>query len=361
MAVTYNATFINAVGQPFNAVLFLTPVTITIRYTAADGVQTDLYVLAEEVTRLEQRTLDQVLYFSTTTGMTGQLILRDSTLQQQVLHTYRSYAFTGRPVHRIFNSARSKFLLLTGVVLLFLGSLYFLLVPWIAERIAMNFSKEFEIELGEAIYKSSVKGMEIDSMQTKLLNEFYKELNYETGYPINITVVKSPIVNAFALPGGHLVVYDAILEGMKTPEQLAALLGHEATHVANRHSLRNTFRSLGRKIFLSILVGNDSGILSYVANNADDLKGLEFSRELETEADDNGMRLMNISGLNTQGMTELMEMLQQSSGGEEPSSFRSTHPIFEERIQHIESERKKYTDARPASAKLRSIFHAIYE
>lgn len=361
MATTYKATFINAVGQPFNAVLFLSSVTITIRYTSADGVQTDLYVLADEVTRLEQGPLDHILYFSTATGMKGQLILRDRTLQQQVLHTYRSYPFTGRPVHRLFNSARSKFLLLTAMVLLFLASLYFFLVPWIAEKIAMNFSKEYEMKLGDAFYEASIKGMEVDTMQTRLINEFYTVLNYQTGYPIKITVVKSPIVNAFAQPGGHIVVYDAILEGLKTPEQLAALLGHEASHIAARHTLRNIFRSIGRKLFISMVVGNDAGIFSYVADNADDLKSLEFSRALEMEADDNGLRLMYEAGLNTQGMTALMEMLRSESGGEEPSSFMSTHPIFKDRIEHIEVERKKYTDSKPTPAKLRSIFHALFE
>lgn len=361
MATTYNATFINAVGQPFNAVLYLSTVTITIRYTAADGVQTDLYVLADEVTRLDQGPLDHVLYFSTATGMMGQLILRDNTLQKQVLHTYRSYPFTGRPAHRLFNSARSKFLLLTGVVLLFLASLYFFLVPWIAEKIAMNFSKEYEMQLGETIYSASINGMEIDTMQTRLLNDFYRELNYQVNYPIKITVVKSSVVNAFAIPGGHIVVHNAILDGMKTPEQLAALLGHESSHVAKRHSLRNIFRTLGRKIFISMVIGNDAGIVTYMAENADDMKGLAFSRDLETEADEDGLRLMNEAGLNTQGMTDLMEMLRTESGNAEPSSFMSTHPIFKERIAHIEQERKKYNSAKPTSSKLRSIFHAIFE
>src|SRR5574343_115137 len=361
MATTYHATYVNAAGQQFASVLFLSPVTITIRYTAAEAGQTDLYVLAQEVLRMETRGADMVLYFATSAGAQGQLILRDQVLQQQVLHTYRSYPFAGKPVHRMFNSATSKFLLLAGIVLLFLGSLYFFLVPWIAEKIALNFSKEYEIQLGTSLYEGSIKGQEVDTMQTRLLNDFYKELNYETGYPITITVVKSDIVNAYALPGVHIVVFDAILEGMKTPEQLAALLGHEASHVAKRHSLRNIFRSMGRKLFISMVIGNDAGVLSYIADNADELKGLAFSRSLETEADDNGLRLMDGAGLQTEGMTQLMELLRSEAGEAEPSSFMSTHPIFKERIEHIQEERKKYNAGQPASPKLKAIFHSIYE
>src|SRR5205823_5662759 len=134
------------------------------------------------------------------------------------------------------------------------------------------------------------------------LNQFYKQLHYDVHYPVQITVVHSDEMNAFAIPGGHIVVYDAILETMKTPEELAALLAHEASHVALRHSLRNIFRSQARKMFLSLLMGNQASIVSVVVNNADELKGLEYSRSLETEADNNGIQLMANSNINVQGM-----------------------------------------------------------
>src|SRR5688572_2756525 len=122
--------------------------------------------------------------------------------------------------------------------------------------------------MGDQMYKSMITQYKVDDRKTAILNEFYKELKYDVGYPITITVVESNEMNAFAMPGGHIVVYSTILEEMKTPEELAALLGHESSHIALRHSLRNIFRDLSRKMFLALLFGNDSGITAVVVDNA---------------------------------------------------------------------------------------------
>jgi predicted Zn-dependent protease len=242
----------------------------------------------------------------------------------------------------------------------------------------MKFSKEREIALGEQMYQSLISGAKIDEHKTRAINDFYKALHYDIGYPVQITVVESNDVNAFAVPGGHIVVYDAILEGMKTPEELAALLGHEGSHVALRHSLRNIFRSMARKMFLLVVIGGDAGIAGYLADRADDLKGLEYSRALETEADDNGIILMRKSGLNPSGMMRLMELLQKESAGREPSALLSTHPVFESRIKNIRRNLEAGDDSRSrvarsengpgrsgdevsASPEIRRLFHEIYE
>jgi predicted Zn-dependent protease len=226
---------------------------------------------------------------------------------------------------------------------------------------ANRFSKEAEINLGEQMYQSVKLQYRIDNQKTAILNEFYKQLHYDVGYPVSITVVESKEMNAFAIPGGHIVVYDAILDQMKTPEELAALLGHEASHIALRHSLRNVFRSMARQMFIAIIAGDQSGIVSVVVNNADALKGLQYSRSLETEADDNGLQLMEKSNINPQGMRRLMQMLQKESGAGEPSAFLSTHPVFKDRIQHIETRLKQLPAITTANDSLKTIFHSIYE
>ena len=114
-------------------------------------------------------------------------------------------------------------------------------------------------------------------------------------------------------------------------------------------------------MFLLLLVGNDSGIISYLANNADALKGLEYSRALETEADDNGMRLMANSGLNTQGMMQLMELLQKETVGKEPAAFMSTHPVFKDRIENIQKQLLKYPAESENNPAIRKLFHDLYE
>ena len=224
----------------------------------------------------------------------------------------------------------------------------------------MNFPKETEIDLGNQMYESIKASYTIDERTTVALNEFYKELNYEVGYPVKITVVKSKDKNAFAIPGGNIVVFDSLLMAIKTPEQLAALLGHEASHIAYRHSLRQLFRSLASNMFLMMLVGNDSGIVTFLAENTDALNGLGYSRSLETDADNRGMELMTTRGLDPGGMLGLMRILQGSEGDEEPNSFLSTHPVFSARIKNIEEKINQQKTGNKSDQRLNAIFEQLF-
>ena len=361
MDTTYKATYINASGRHYTATVFISSVTLTLRYKDENNEEKDIYWLAEKIQSMEQGATDTRLHYLNMQGKTEQLVIRDLELLAEVKKRFRGYKFIGGIYHHTIGKTRNKILLLLGIVVAIIVATYFWFMPWLGERVAMNFSKEYEIDLGESMYKSTISAYKVDSAKTRVLNEFYKELHFTVDYPISITVVEAKDVNAFAIPGGHIIVHDAILEGMKTPEELAALLAHEASHIAKRHSLRSLFRSLARQMFISLLFGNDSGILSYIANNADALKGLEYSRSLESDADNNGMRMMAGSGLNTDGMMRLMEMLQKEAVGKEPSAFMSTHPVFKDRIENIRKEMSKYPAASRDNPKLKKLFHDLYE
>lgn len=362
MEHTYKANFISSSGRPYPATIFLSSVTITIRYHDENGLEKDIYWLAEKIHSIQESAADTRLNYTNPDGKPEQLVIRDHQLVSQIKRKFRGHKFIGGVYHHTFGKTRNKILLLVAIFIGILAGIYFWFMPWLGERVAMNFSKSYEIQLGDGMYNATISAYKVDSAKTRVINEFYKELHYPVDYPVSVTVVSSTEVNAFAIPGGHIVVHDAILEGMKTPEELAALLGHEASHIAKRHSLRSLFRSLARQMMIMLIVGNDSGILSYLANNADALKGLQYSRALETEADNNGMRMMAENHIDVGGMDRLMQMLQKESVGEEPSAFMSTHPVFKDRIENIHLEMKKYAGTSlPASEKLRSLFHQLYE
>ncbi len=361
MHTTYKATYINASGLQYPTTVFISSVTLTLRYKDENNEEKDVYWLAEKIQSMEEGPADTRLHYLNMLGKTEQLVIRDMELLAEVKKKFRGYKFIGGIYHHTIGKTRNKILLLFGIVFAIIVATYFWFVPWLGERVAMNFSREYEIELGESMYRSTLNAYKVDSAKTQVMNEFYKELHFQVDYPIYITVVEATEVNAFAIPGGHIIVHDAILEGMKTPEELAALLGHEASHIAKRHSLRSLFRSLARQMFISLLFGNDSGILSYIANNADALKGLQYSRSLESDADNNGIRMMANSGLNTEGMMRLMEMLQKETIGEEPSAFMSTHPVFKDRIENIRKEIVKYPASSQDNPKLKKLFHDLYE
>lgn len=361
MSASYQANYHSADGQQFTATVFLSSVTITIRYMDSQNQQHDINWLEKELAGFEERPGGTELLHHTGQGQVDRLIITDPALVQAIKKHMSHNRFIGKPHQRLMGKAGIKILMALGILVAIILLAWFWFVPWLGERVAMNFSKDYEISMGNRMYEALSSTFKVDERKTQMVNQFYKQLQYGVEYPIEITVVESGVVNAFAIPGGHIVVYDAILEKMKTPEELAALLGHEASHVALRHSLRNLFRSLARKMFLALVFGNDAGILNVMVNNADELKGLEYSRGLETEADDNGLQLMAKSGIDPEGMVRLMELLQKESGGNEPSSLLSTHPVIVDRIKNIRKQMPLLQPQQRDNTELKQTFHAIYE
>jgi Zn-dependent protease with chaperone function len=361
MSTTYSGTYHNAAGRYYQAVIFLSAVTITIRYRNEENEEKDIYWLTKDLIALNEQALGYELQYRNNKGETERLGIRDEQFVQALKKTLTHHRLFGTAHSRVMGNIWIKLMVIALIVVGILVGLYLWFIPWLGDRMAQGFDKEQEINMGEQMYQAVLHQSKVDTHNTAVINDFYKQLHYDVGYPVSITVVESNEMNAFAIPGGHIVVYDAILERMKTPEELAALLGHEASHIALRHSLRNIFRDLSQKMFLSLIIGNESGIASVVVGNANALKQLQYSRSLETEADNNGLQLMAKNNINVQGMVRLMKLLQQESGDGEPSAFLSTHPVFKDRIQNIEKQIQQLPSGATSSDSLKKLFHSIYE
>ncbi len=243
-----------------------------------------------------------------------------------------------------FNTfAQPKLMLILSIVfiILFFSYLFFAkVVPYMAVKFV---TVKQETKLGNQYYSSFVRNVDIDSSRTAKLQEFADNLRLSSKYRIRVTVVNDTIVNAFAFPGGHIVIYSGIIKKLNRPEELVALLSHEATHVVKRHSLKSISSQLGVSVLLSIITTNTGGLSKTVLNNVDMLRVLSYSRELETEADEEGMKLMVKNDINPNGMRWLMEDLKKASTDIPFGiSFLSTHPMNEQRINKAIEFCKKY-------------------
>ncbi|MCW3106340.1 MAG: exported zinc metalloprotease YfgC precursor, partial [Segetibacter sp.] len=208
---------------------------------------------------------------------------------------------------------------------------------------------EQEIKIGDKLKDLTLKeapvfGKNVDVKGSRILQQFADQLQLSSTYPIRVTVVNSDIVNAYALPGGNIVVYKGILERIKTPEELVALLAHESTHINERHTLRSLLRSAANAIIISIVFGDASGISGAIAGHAETLNGLRYSRSLEAEADEKGMNLMLQNKINVNGMRQLMQMLQQEDKLPGSLAFLSTHPLTKERVAATEKYLSKHPE-----------------
>ncbi|MFN3604846.1 MAG: M48 family metallopeptidase [Leptonema sp. (in: bacteria)] len=152
-----------------------------------------------------------------------------------------------------------------------------------------------------------------------------------------IVVFKSEMVNAFALPGGKIGVYTALLNVATTQDQLAAVLGHEVGHVIKKHGkqrIQSQIIAAGGMKALEGLVGSNSVVLSAFGIGAQYGVILPFSRSQESEADIIGLDLMAKAGFNPNGAIELWENMKQANSKKIPEIL-STHPAHDTRIKDL--------------------------
>ena len=212
---------------------------------------------------------------------------------------------------------------------------YLLLVPWLSEKLAAKVAPSTEQSLGDAVYDAMGLSAQEDKRSTLLLNDFFSAMDISTPYSIRISVVNSEVVNAFALPGGRIVVYTALLRQVNSYPELAALLSHEFTHVNNKHSTKSIFRRLGSKVFLGLLFGRFGSVTSVLVNHADDLKSLKYSRRLEKEADMGGLELLLARGIDPNGFVDLFTHLNAAAPASALPEFLASHPDIDNRITYI--------------------------
>jgi predicted Zn-dependent protease len=239
---------------------------------------------------------------------------------------------------RVMRRSRGSAFLKVMLVIVGLGILFYVYgLPLIAGKMANRFPIRYEMQLGDRLFQSMKTGFNIDTARTAYVNEFFRQLQFPSKYEIRITVVKENILNAFAMPGGHIVIYDKLLNGMRSYEELAALLSHEFTHVENRHTLRSLFRQFSSKIFLALLIGNTDGVSAVLVNNADQLKELSYSRSLETESDENGARLLANRNISCNGFVDLFNLFKKEVNGNIVPELVASHPNLDKRIENISS------------------------
>ncbi len=186
---------------------------------------------------------------------------------------------------------------------------FFYGAPLLAEGFARSVPKEYESYIGENFRETYLQYLTVDSTKSVQIQKFYNNLRYESEYDVSVVVVESDVVNAFALPGGFIVVYSGILEVISNEEELAGLLAHEVSHINGRHSLRLISRELATYLLLASLTGDVGGFSSVLIENSNMVSSLSFSREFEKEADLEGFDLMVESSLNPEGMVGLFEKL----------------------------------------------------
>ena len=266
-----------------------------------------------------------------------------------VIHAFRNAApdHLGAPLERAAEHVRQVRLrrrtvwsVIGGIVLVTALGLWFgsdLLVELAVDRIPV----EWEQKLGESAYKDFLAHQEVvkEGIARSAVEEITHRLVEQipnNPYKFEVTVVKSDVVNAFALPGGYIVVFTGLMKKAESGEEVAGVMGHELNHVLQRHGLERIVKQLGLVAVVSIVLGNHQGLGGMMKQLGVELLTLKFGREQETEADMTGLQLLHRAKIDPSGMIRFFEELSEKDEGR--TEWLSTHPMSSARAERLKAE-----------------------
>jgi len=210
----------------------------------------------------------------------------------------------------------------------------------------MLISEAEEIELGKKVASSVTRehGLYDDARLAAYVGDLGRKLGKLSHRPqldYSIEILDSPVVNAFAAPGGHLFFTRGILATLNSEAELAGVIGHEIGHVTARHSAQQLSRAQAAQIGLIIPQVLGLPVLSGLAEVGMGLFFMKYSRDNEREADSLAVEYATRAGYDASQMAGFFEMLQrmdpQSDRSGMPAWF-STHPSPEDREQAIKTQ-----------------------
>ncbi len=240
--------------------------------------------------------------------------------------SYRSNTRNRRLIWRTVSALAASFVF--GLFLLWWQ--YDEAVNWVAHQIPPDVEVAIGRKALEEVQKQHV--MLSDTAYHFVVTEIGEDLTAGSEYTYEWYVADTDQVNAFAMPGGVVVVYRGLIDAAKTPEELAGVLAHEVQHIEQKHVLRGLIHSLGWAALLTLVSGDTSVMASLLIFEAG---ASYFSRELESEADRGGVQALYRAGIDPNGMSRFFETMMKSTGDAQ-LTFLSSHPSTSQRIKDIE-------------------------
>ncbi|MHC4338265.1 MAG: M48 family metallopeptidase, partial [Planctomycetota bacterium] len=199
-------------------------------------------------------------------------------------------------------------------------------------QLGKKYAPELEKEMGGKIPDPALQEY-INRIGQKIVR-----VSHRRNFEYHFVALNDKSVNALALPGGYVYITKGLLKQLTSEAQLAAILGHEVTHIVARDVAALMSREIGIDILLAAATPKKTPRAALIARDLTrQILGLRFSRQDERDADIGGLDYMVRAGYNPYGMVETMQMLQKLQKSR-PVEFFSTHPNPENRIEYITEE-----------------------
>lgn len=212
----------------------------------------------------------------------------------------------------------------------------------IVRHIAKQVPFSYEEQLGNSLYETLlltnnlIEDPQLEADLDQVLQPL-KEVIAKEEVALKIHLIEDSVVNAYALPGGHIVINTGLLLKAKDWTEVQGVLAHEIGHVTERHHLRNVIGVFSITTLAWYLVGDISVLSSIIANTAMELEDLKYSRDFEREADEKAWELLAKAKINPRGLVSFFEQITASDGHNHKAfdELWSTHPLPEGRAEKI--------------------------
>ncbi|MBX9941120.1 MAG: M48 family metalloprotease [Candidatus Obscuribacterales bacterium] len=288
-------------------------------------------------------------------GSAWAVIFNDETILPKLLAFTRSSAL-GKQIEELIARAEKRkghdrryWTTVIGTISVFCLVFYFsfaLMVDMAVSRVDPEFESkigDFLAKLHEAENKEVPQKERVERIGKRLLTALGK-----TPYRFRFFYDDSEEINAFAYPGGVVVVNEGLLKTAESDDEVAGVVGHEIGHVIHRDTLKAAVRNMGVGAIFMILfggAGDDKRVLALLnmAKLGESLEGLRFGRDQEAKADTFGVDLTIKAGYDPHGLVKFFQKLDSKTEEEHTKipdalSILSTHPMTKDRIAAINAE-----------------------
>lgn len=250
-------------------------------------------------------------------------------LRPKLRESYREMTYHRRKWHILIGTLAA---LLLAVVLAWWQS--DALTGWLAAQVSL----ETEERLGQALLAQVTAEGKLGKAgpAAEALAVIGGKLTEGSRYRYQWYISDDDAINAFAIPGGIVVVNSGLIARTRSADELAGVLAHEVQHVERRHTLQQMIHTAGWAAVLAVALGDVSAISGVLIHQ---LGNLRNSRKLESEADREGLLAMARAGIPLDGMASFLKLLiteQEGTASSPNFTLLSTHPATAERLAEIE-------------------------
>lgn len=190
------------------------------------------------------------------------------------------------------------------------------------------------VMLGTGLQVFECRPGEGDAALQELVDRLARQAGWR--HKLHVHIANISIANAFALPGGHIVVFRGLLDSADTGDEVAGVLAHEIGHVVHRHAMQQVLREMGLSLLGQLLTGGATGnVNTSMIGYGTTVWQLSYSRVAESDADAFAVQLLRKAGLRNDGLKQFFEDLEEDEDDADrpsPLQWLSTHPATADRI-----------------------------